>query len=156
MIFNIITVILCILAVFQPTHDRRVIALVYALVCASHGIVCANFDGFWYFFTAGVFDLAIISIIYAYGAIARLTDDLINICVASIALNAYGWVTWHNYQPIFSYQTAMAALYFIAIFSLLRKGRANEYGVNKWHSGVRSFIDKSSAYIIGKQKEAGH
>lgn len=154
MIFNILTVILCILAAFQPTHDRRVISLVYALVCASHGIVCDNFEGFWYFFTAGVFDLAIVSIIYAYGARTRLTDDLINICVASIALNAYGWLTWFNFQPILSYQTAMAALYFIAILSLLRKERANEFGISKWNSSVRFFIDKSCFHIKGTQKEA--
>lgn len=150
MIFNIITVILCVLAVFQPTHDRRVIAIVYALVCASHGIVCDNFEGFWYFFTAGVFDLAIVSIVYAYGARTRLTDDLISISVASIALNAYGWLTWYNFQPIMSYQTAMAALYFIAILSLLRKERANDFGINKWTSGFRCLIDKGCDY----QREA--
>lgn len=154
MIFEIITAILCVLALFQPTHDRRVIAFVYALACTAHGIFCVNFEGFWYFFSAGVFDLSIISIVYAYGARTRLTDDLINICVASIALNAYGWVAWYTFQSIFSYQIAMAALYFIAIFSLLRKERANEFGINKWASGVRFFVDKSLAYITGTQKEA--
>ncbi len=150
----VLLVVICILAICQPTWDRFTVAMLYASMCACHWVACTEFVGFWYYFSAGVFDLAIISVIYAYGARIRLTDDFINICVASIALNFYGWLTWFNYQPPTSYNVAMVALYFIAILSLLRKDCANGKQVNKWHSSVRLFIYKSVAYCLPTQKES--
>ncbi len=147
-------IVICIFAIFQPNWDRFTVAMTYAAMCAGHAMSCYYFEGFWYYFSAGVFDLAIVSLIYAYGARIRLTDDLINISVASIALNFYGWLTWYLYQPPISYNLAMMALYFIAILSLLRKDCADGKQTRRWNSSVRLFIDKSVAYCCPKQKAA--
>lgn len=130
------------------------IAGTYAVLCGGHALACSEFVGFWYYFSAAVFDVAIISIIYAYGARARLTDDLINISVSSVALNLYGWLTWYLYQPPLSYNLTMTALYFIAILSLLRKECANGREPYKWHNSIRLFIDKGVDVCYSKQKEA--
>jgi hypothetical protein len=149
-------VIIAITVIFQPSSDRSIIALIYALSCITHMVVDihSELDGFWYFFFAGVFDLAAISLIYTFNARTRLTDDLINISTLSIVLNAYGFVTWYNHQPILSYQLTMMALYFIAILSLLRKECANGNQPHRWHNGVRVLIDKGFAVCHSKQKEA--
>ncbi len=150
----VLLVVICILALLQPSWDRFTVAMLYASLCACHLVACTEFVGFWYYFSAGVFDLAVISVIYAYGAKIRLTDDFINISVASIALNFYGWLTWLNYQPPISYNLAMVALYFIAILSLLRKDCADERSSYKWSNRIRLFIDKGVAYCLPTQKEA--
>lgn len=151
----ILLVIICALAFFQLDFQRRTIAMIYAVLCAVHVMLCVELVGFWYYASAAVFDLAIVSLIYSYGARVRLTDDLINISVASVALNFYGWLTWFNYQPPLSYNLAMTALYFIAILSILRKDCANGNQPYKWGNSIRLCIGKGVDLCYPKQKEAG-
>lgn len=145
-------VIICIVAIFQPSWDRFTIAMTYAVLCVGHSLVGVELIGFWYYFSAAVFDLAIISLIYAYGSRVRLTDDLINISALSIVLNFYGWLTWYLYQPPLSYNLTMVALYFIAILSLLRKDCADGHQPYRWHNSIRLFIHKGVSVCYTTKK----
>ena len=139
-------VIICVLVFFQSNHDRGVAAAIFAVVCGSHSVLFYDLPGEYYYMSAAVADLAIISGIGAFAKPTRLADNLMDICLISIALNAVGFLTWWQGLPPEPYNLSYVALYLIAILALLREDCANGYQSSKRSSSIRLSIRSCVEY----------
>ena len=138
-----IIVIMCVLAVCQTPLDRRLAAMFFSVSCGLHFLLFGTLEGFPYYFSAAVFDLVVILSIISYCRATKLSDGLIDLCLISIGLNCYGFVSWSLYISPVTYNVSFMALYLIAIFLILRKGvPTHESSTNQRHTRLRLLIDK--------------
>lgn len=152
---NSLVVAILVIALFQKTAERRFPALVFAFFTWLHCVALSGGEGLLYFFTAGLCDVAIISIIASWAKITRLSDALITISLVSIISNFYGWISWVNYLPVKSYNIFIMALYLIAILSLLWKDCAHDYTrINQRHRWLRLLADKCGAFCFSLLQKA--
>jgi len=121
MIVDLLTIALLFAAIIQPTRKRRMVAMVYAFANFAHGQFLSNLEGISYFGSAALVDLAIISITASLPYVPRLTIEIHKICLASISINAIGWVIWGLYLPVSGYNAAMVVLYAWAFIVLLKQ-----------------------------------
>lgn len=147
-------IIICILALFQSKRNWLV-ACVFALVSGFHCVAMSGLEGFWYFFSAGACDVLVVGYAAYFAKATRLSDALMNICVISFFANIYGWILWTNYLPVETYNYTITALYLIAIFSLLSKERAHDFGHSKQNSGLRLLVCKLRCFCSSLREKAG-
>jgi len=132
-----LVIVIVVAALSQVVSKRRYPACVFAAVTFSHWMWLSGLEGFYYCLSAGVCDVLVIYLICSYSQTSRLADTLIFISLMSIVLNLYGWLLWYYYLPVESYNTSIAALYLIAIISLLWKERAHDNNRDvKWYSRI--------------------
>jgi hypothetical protein len=120
---SILIFIIGALAILQPTPARQKAALVFAGLTLLHEIVFKNLDGLWYYGSAAFVDMAIISITANLKYTPRLIRDLHRVCLASIILNASGWIMWMLYLSPVSYNVSFIFLYAWSVIVLLRRDR---------------------------------
>ena len=130
MIVDILTWALLAAALMQPTLDRALPALAFAVPAALNLVLLGDIDGLYYYHSAALVDLAVLEILRRLTTHSELTKRLANISVASIVLNIAGWPIWMLYLPPDGYNAAFAALYAYALFTLLRRSRRHGYGGN--------------------------
>ena len=147
-------IIICILALFQ-SKSKWMVACVFAIVTGLHSITMSSLEGFWYFFSAGVCDALVVGYVARFGKVTKLSDAIMNICVISFFANVYGWILWTNYLPVDSYNLTITALYLIAIFSLLSKERAHDFGHSKQNTGLRLLVCKLGHICSSIREKAG-
>ena len=135
-----LVVIICILALFQSDHNRSVAAIIYAAVCGVHSILFYDLHGEYYYLSAAVSDLVVIVGIGILAKPTRLADNLMDVCLISIALNSFGFLTWWQGLPPEAYNLSYVALYLIAILALLREDCADGYQPSKRNSRIRLSI----------------
>ena len=150
---DILLLVILFLAFLQPTKHRMLAATTYGGLCAIHNVFSITLEGGAYYISAGFFDLVILAVLCSYGAINKLTDDLISICIASLVINAYGWLIWFNYLPPVSYNIASMALYLIAILVLTQKETSHGQ-FHQRHTIVRAIYNKGVAFCRSLQEEA--
>ena len=161
-----LVIIIIILAFFQSSHDRGVVAVIYAGVCGVHSLLFYEFDnGYclielppkYYYLSAAVCDLAIITTIALVTSFlikpTRLADNLMDICLISIALNAFGLVLMWKGLSLEPYSLSYGALYLIAIIALLREDCANGYKSSKRNSRIRLAVRGCVQYCRQVQEE---
>ncbi len=152
---NALIAAIFIVALFQPNTDRRFPALIFAFFLWLHCAAMSELEGFWYFFTAGLCDVAIVAMIACWSKVSRLTDSLITLSIMSVVFNFYGWLLWISFLPVYSYNYSITALYLIAIISLLRGDCANDYSrTSKRYSGLRLFSNKCRDLCVSLPKKA--
>ena len=152
---NALIAAIFIVALFQPDSERRFPALIFAFFIWLHCVSLSGLEGFWYFFTAGLCDVAIISLIACWAKVSSLSDSLITISILSVVVNFYGWLLWMSYLPVYSYNYSITALYLIAIISLLRGDCANDYARNyQRHRWLRLLGDKCRVFCLSLPKKA--
>lgn len=149
-----------IIAVFIVSFCReshvRLPGLILGLMAATNYALVVTFaiEGFLYCFTAAMCDVLVIYLVTSYAKITKVSDVIIAISVVSIILNFDGWLLYAYELPLEAYNYSIAALYLIAILSLLRGDCANDYSGNlKRHSGFRLFADKCRAFCRALSKE---
>lgn len=138
MIDNLIC-ILTLVAVLQPDKERRTVAGVFCCATLLHHVYMSELDGFLYYGSAAVFDLAIISILSKMHTISNIVLKLQRICVVSILVNLIGWGCWYHYLPPDIYNLAFLFIYLWVIAALLQGTRRFDLGNTKMDS-LRSVI----------------
>lgn len=122
---EILMLLLCILALCQPTKQRFLIAITFSLSCVVHLIVSESFPDVLYYLSAGAFDLVMIFIMCLFSKPTRFTDWMILICITSLFLNLYGLVIYGNHYSSASYEAAFLVLYAVSIGVFVKKDKGN-------------------------------
>lgn len=121
---------LIVIAALQPTDERMYVAFLFAGLSALHHVILYNVDGIAYYGSAALIDFAVVM----FSVRLRILSDAImllqNLCVASILVNAMGWVAWMLYAPPSAYNATMLLLYATAIIILLKRDARHDHGNN--------------------------
>ena len=128
---ELLIITICILAIFQPTRERFLIAWLYALACSIHNYFLGDISGVFYYLSAGAFDFIVLAIICVFIRPNWFSNCIIGISIMSLILNFYGWIIYELYLPPTSYNIAFNALYLLAILVFLWKDSAHDTGKNK-------------------------
>lgn len=123
MITNYLILALGVVAVAQPTAARRKVAGVFASMVIAHCIVGEWIDGGAYYISAAILDSAIITITANFKKTSQITRDIHRVCIASIVLNASGWVTYMLYVPPMGYNLSFIFLHLWSIIILMKRNR---------------------------------
>ena len=156
MIEALITAVL-VVSIFQKSEHLRFPGLVLGLVATTNYAICDMFslEGFSYCFAASVCDALVICIVVFFAKVTKVSDIIIAVSCVSIMFNFSGWLLYAYELPVEVYNYSIAALYLIAILSLMGKDCANDYSGNrKRYNGLRLFISKRCAFLGLLPKEA--
>lgn len=126
--------VIALLALTQPDHNRKVVALLYSGFIIAHEVICNmvlqdgatgmpffRWYGDIYFFSAGLADMIFIILISFMINTPLLADWLQKLSMASILYNAIGWYVFRHDLGIEAYQSMYILVYIFAIY-LLKKG----------------------------------
>ena len=153
MMIDGLLVIICVIAIFQKTKERFNAAMTFAIFCGVHGAIGRYVDAPLYYYSAMVFSVSMLGVFCCLMKPMRLTDNLVDISIISLIINFYGLMIYEAGFLHDTYNIFYAALYLIAILSLLRGDCANEYSSNKWHTFVRTVFDKGLGLCRTLSKE---
>lgn len=123
MITNYLILALGVAAAAQPTVARRKVAAVFSGAAVLHCTVGEWIDGGAYYISAAVLDLSIIVITANFKETSQITSAIHRICLASIVLNASGWVTYMLYVPPTGYNLSFIFLHLWSIIILMKRNR---------------------------------
>lgn len=112
-------------AFLQPSVPRFYAALMASLITMCHHWGYYEADGLLYYGSAALFDLVIILLLSGIYPAPALVVRLQVIFLASIVLNAAGFLMWFFYIPHDAYNAAFVGVYSWAIFTMLRRGKPN-------------------------------
>jgi hypothetical protein len=128
MIVDLLLWAILLTAVLQPTRDRAVPALMFAVPAVLHGLLLGDTDGLYYYLSAALVDIGVLAVLSSLSSRSELVVRLAHISTASIVLNATGWVVWMLYLPPDGYNLSFIVLYAYALFTLTRRSRRHGYG----------------------------
>jgi hypothetical protein len=123
MIINYLILALCVAALTQPAAARLKVASVFSSATILHCVIGEYVDGSAYYLSAAVLDSAVITITANFKETSQITWGIHRICLASIVLNAAGWVTYMRYDPPGVYNLSFIFLYLWAIMVLMKRDR---------------------------------
>lgn len=157
MIENAITYLiyaLVVVAFTQPNAPRLFAAVVFVGVLSLHEAFLADVDGWLYYASAALFDLLIMAFLSGINPVPRMVVSLQRLCLASIVVNALGWVIWFLYFPPWPYDLACAAVYACALYILIRRDRADVGGFTMASWGT-CFRFNRGAWVFHSNKHGG-
>jgi hypothetical protein len=134
-IVNYLILVLCTVALLQPTPARLKVAGVFSGAALLHCIMGEQLDGNMYYLSAAVLDLAIIITITAnFKETSQITRGIHRVCLASIVLNTSGWVTYMLYIPPSGYNLSFIFLHLWSIIILMKRNRryAGDNTLDTW------------------------
>ena len=123
MIVNYLILALGVAALPQPTAARQKVASVFTGAVLLHCVMGEYIDGGAYYISAAGLDSAIITITANFKETSQITRSIHRICLASIVLNASGWVTYMLYVPPIGYNLSFIFLYLWSIIVLMKRNR---------------------------------
>ena len=130
---DFLTLVIVGVALFQPTTERRVIALIYALFTFTHNFFLQSLDGFMYYATDASFYFLVVLGISLMNKPSYFAIEIQKIAIVAVALDYFGWLIYMLYIPPAGYDAAFMALYAWSIIVLLRgdkeDARDNPVGV---------------------------
>ena len=134
MIVNYLILALGVAALTQPTAARRKVASVFIAATLLHCVIGEYIAGGAYYISAAVLDSAIITITANFKETSQITRDIHRICLASIVLNASGWVMYMLYISPVSYNLFFIFLYLWAIMVLMKRNKryAGDITMDAW------------------------
>jgi len=145
---GILTFIILLIALVQPSEERRFSALLFSCLSLVHYFVFYDFDGLAYYGSAALFDLMVILFTVKLRITSTMICDLHNICIASILLNGIGWVMWMLYMPPYAYNASFVALYVFAVITLIKPDSKNGSDkVGNWYIDLLANIGKGNYRI---------
>tara|TARA_R110000850_G_scaffold269167_2_gene401025 strand:- start:17616 stop:18098 length:483 start_codon:yes stop_codon:yes gene_type:complete len=116
-IFTLIVIVL-----FRLRQSRVIVAAIVALSFILHIILADHLlylDGFLYYATAAIFDIAAIALIVNLEPKTKLIVDTCSILFLMICINAYGWIIYELYMSPITYNIGMGLVYIILAFRIL-------------------------------------
>ena len=134
MTVNYLILALGVAAISQPTPARRKVAAIFVTATLSHCIIGEWLDGLAYYASAAIFDVLIITTTANLKETPRITRDIHKVCLASIVLNASGWIAYMLYIPPTGYDLCFIFLYLWSIIVLTKEdGRyAGDNTMDRW------------------------
>lgn len=116
-------------------------SFLFVMVATLFQKLCSNLDGSIYFFLAAFCDFAVVGILYRFGT-SRKSLDMMLISIVSMLINLMGWFLWFFYRPLDIYAATFTMLYYVAIFTILKKDSDDAGGiaVHIDNSGHRSHV----------------
>ena len=126
-------------ALLQPTPARQKVAAVFVFMTLLHCVVGERLDGLAYYASAAVLDSAIIAITANFKETSQITRSIHRICLASIVLNAAGWITYMLYIPPVGYNLSFIFLYLWSIIVLMKRDRRYDgnFTMDRWARYLR-------------------
>ena len=153
---DILTAVIVVLATLQPTLHRFYVASTFAVLTLIHNYSMYELEGIAYYGSDALFYFAIIAITSKLHKITDLTISIHRICLAAIALDAFGWVIWMLYIPPAVYNYSFMALYAYAVFTLIKRDKADErggYAMGGWNNYIRVIAGTSNP-VLQSHREA--
>lgn len=128
-----LTLIMCCLALAQPTRGRKAAAMAYSSAAAFHMAFFNSTPSYiMYYVSAGVCASAVLMYLCERGRASQFTDNLIYLCVASILLNLYGLVICQMGMGPDSYNMAGLGVYAMAIILLVKGDKGDGVIFYNW------------------------
>ena len=115
--FNVVLLIVCILALLQPSEERFKASLVFVLLLATHHLTFGNADGFTYYPSAAIFHA--MTIFLLCGMSGTLSKQLQVVALASFFGEGFGFFLWSSYLPLDVYESFFKAVYAFSILLLI-------------------------------------
>ena len=146
-----------IISLIQKSEHARFAGLVLGLTACAHYALVEKFGltGFEYCFTAGTSGAIVVFLIAYLAKVTRVSDTILAIGCVSIILNFDGFLLYSYGFSTEPYNLSIAALYLIAITSLLRGDCANDYArTYQRHPGFRVFVTKCSDFCFSLSRKA--
>ena len=118
--------ILLILAMVQPTYERRYAGLVFAVIAGLHYLLSYSAEGWGYYFSAATADAVVVMLTIRLKILSPVISTIHTICYVSIVMNFIGWIMWMSHIHHYAYNAAFLLIYGWAIINLSRKERADD------------------------------
>jgi hypothetical protein len=115
MIINYLILALGVAALTQPTAARQKVAGVLTVATLLHCVMGEYVGGSAYYLSAAILDSTVITITANFKETSQITRSIHRICLASIVLNAAGWVTYMLYVPPAGYNLSFIFLYLLGL-----------------------------------------
>ena len=132
---------------------RFIAALIVTLSAAFHDLIFNSSEGYFYFVSAALFDVVVVSILANFYKITSLVLNVIKYCRISFFINLAGWGVYEAFdQPVF-YAAASFILYFYLILILTRSDDEYDTGRLRLASWASVFRINGLA-IIGRREES--
>lgn len=125
MIDNLI-ILIFLAATLQSDNGRRVAAFMFAVVALTHSMCMSDLDGFAYYGSAAMFDLALITILSKMNPITDIVIKLQRISLVSIGVNMLGWVMWYLYLSPVIYNVSFIFIYLWVTAVLLQRIKTSD------------------------------
>lgn len=124
MIYETITLLIyaiIIVSFIQPNAPRLFAGVIFTSITLLHESLLSSYEGFRYYGSAALFDLAIIILTSGINPVPKMVIMLHRICIISIFANLAGWVLWFFYYPPFSYDAFFALIYAWTLITLIKR-----------------------------------
>ena len=147
---DILTYVIVVLAVLQPTKHRRYVASIFAALTLIHNSSLHHLEGIAYYGSDALFLLAIMFGVTKLQKTTDLTIEIMKICIVGMLLDCVGWVLWMLWAPLIGYNVAFMALYAYAIIQLRKRDKADErggYAVGGWNNYIRVIAGTSNPVL---------
>lgn len=118
--------IVLILAMIQPTDERRYAGLVFAVIAGLHYLLSYSTEGWGYYFSAATADAVVVMLTIRLKILSPVISTIHTICYVSILMNFIGWIMWMSHMPHYAYNAAFLLIYGWAIINLSRKEQTND------------------------------
>lgn len=112
----------------QPSQSRVYTGVVFAGAILLHELFFSESAGLTYHGSAALFYVGIIMLTAAAAPVTRLVLDIHKICLASIMINAGGWLLWFFYFPPEIYNIAYLGLHCWAMYALMQRTKRKDDG----------------------------
>lgn len=139
MIISVFMMLIAASCLIQPNPPRLFAAIVFSGLIIVHDLYFAAADGLKYYGSAALTALAIMTIISGISPPPPMVVKLQLVCIASIVINAVGWVMWLTYFPPLAYNNLMVIFYITALLVLTKRDDQDVGGftVDGWLSCFR-------------------
>ena len=123
----------------QPNAPRFFGALIFTGLIVGHQVLLSDLDGLAYYGSAAIFDLLFMLFTSNMNPVPDMVFKLYKVCIASIVVNALGWMLWVMYWPHLIYNCAFLAIYGWAFAVLIRRDKADVGGFagSSWRACFR-------------------
>lgn len=138
MIISMLFCVLCALLFYQRGSSRIYCAAIFLSFTIIHQLLLSGIDGWSYYASSALFDLAVIGLLSNVSPITKLAINLQRISLLSMLTNAIGYALWFFYLDPALYNTMFIGIYSIAIFALMNRDGAYDVGFYSWYSSLRS------------------
>jgi len=134
---------------FQPSQSRLFAGSIFVFALMLHELFFAQSEGLAYYGSASLFYIGIMIITLAAAPVTRLVLDIHKICLASIFINACGWLLWFLHFPPAAYNITYLGLHCWAIYALMQRirGRENEFRTDWGSINFRISVSSRNKYL---------
>lgn len=126
-----------VLTAFQPNLPRLLCGVFLMLGFGAFYLLDPHLSDIAYYVVAGVIDLLLVYVMGAVRPITLTTIRLQRACLASLVVNALGFLLWWAYIGAVYYNAAMWLVHLYILITMLRAGGHADSANNSYNNPVR-------------------